>query len=187
MKKILITAFALTIGFFFSTTTAQTTNTATNEITLGMPQVSLLGSNTPAINLTLSPLTAGESVSQSISNETARILVSSVIAETQTRTMTAKVTTGTIPAGTYLNVVALQPNTHFIGTAGTIEPEITLNTTSDQTIISGIGTCYSGTSADDGYGLKYTYGIPTSTDNYDQIRATTGVSVTVTLTMTAAI
>ena len=185
MKKIkLVLALFIAINMVGYTAVAQT---ATNEISLGMPEVLLLASNSAPVNLVLSPQSAGNAVSSSVSSSAARVLISSVVSGTQTRTMSAKVTTGEVPAGTLLKLEALAPNVNFVGTAGTLGAEVTLNSETDMQIISGIGTCYSGTSSDDGYGLKYTCGIPASPEDYALIRASGGVSVTVTLTLSAGV
>lgn len=160
-------------------------NTATNTISLGMPEVAKL-SGVGSVSLTLSPQNAGQAVSQSKSDSTARVLISSVITGENYRTITAKISNGTVPTGTALKLVSLTPNANFVGTAGTPETEFTLSGT-DQSVVTGIGTCYSGTSAGDGYPLKYTYQLIASVANYADIRAVTGQAVTVTLTITAAV
>lgn len=165
--------------------TAMGQNTATNDIKLGMPEVSLLNSNTELVDLTMAPQTAGLSVSTSVSDSTARVLISSVIADAQTRTIMAKVSAG-VPAGTELKLKALGVNSSFVGDEGSMGNEVTLSAT-DQAIISAIGTCYSGTSSTDGYILKYTYALPSNETSYELIRASAGVTVTVTLTMISVI
>lgn len=161
---------------------AQSDNTATNTLSLGMDAVSLLDSKTGTISLKLSPRSAGQSIKQSISDSTARILITSVI-ESTPRIMSASVS-GAIPSGTILKVQAQAPNGNFVGTAGTIGNEVQLlDGAAALPIITGIGTCYSGTGSSDGYALKYTYALSESTSDYGSIRATAGSVVTVTLTL----
>jgi len=160
------------------------TNVATSTLTLGVPEVSLLKTSAGIISLTLSQRNAGESVDPVKSDSTARLLVSSVITSA-TRTLSAKITAGTVPAGTQLQLIAKSPNANFVGTSGTLGSAITLDAT-DRPLITGIGTCYSGTGASDGYQLKFTYGIDTNPATYGALRATTGVQIVVTLTLTAA-
>lgn len=187
MKKsirffLIITALIVTSVESYS----QGTNQASNTISLGMPEVLLLKSNTPLINLTLSPQEAGQAVEQSKSDSTARILISSVVTGNQTRNLSASVTGGAVPAGTFLRVIALTPNSSFIGTRGSLDAEVELDA-SAKNIITGIGTCYSGTGADDGYILKYTFGVLTAAGSYGLIRASSGTEVTVTLTLSAGV
>lgn len=187
MKKsirffLVITALLITSVQSYS----QGTNQASNTISLGMPEVLLLKSNTPSINLTLSPQEAGQAVEQSKSDSTARILISSVVAGSQTRNLSASVTSGAVPPGTFLKVIAMTPNNAFVGTMGSLGSEVELDATS-KNVITGIGTCYSGTASDDGYVLKYTFGVLTAQGSYELIRASAGTEVTVTLTLSAGV
>lgn len=163
-------------------------NSATNTLSLGMPEVSLLrAASSATINLTLSPQVAGRSVSESITNSNTKLLFSSVIGAAD-RTLKAQVTTGAIPAGTVLKLLALAPIGNQVGDVGDISAEITLTSGGGsvaQNIITGIGSCYSGVDAGDGWGIQYTYALETTTENYANIRATEGAQVVVTLTLTA--
>jgi len=175
------TAFLFTGAFSYSQTGS---NQATNTISLGMPEVNLLKSNTPTIELVLSPQEAGLAVQQSKSDSTARLLISSVVSGVQTRTLSATISGTPVPAGTFLKVMAKDPNGNFVGTRGSFAGEVELDATS-KNIITSIGTCYSGVTADDGYVLKYTFGVITAQGQYDLIRASSGTQVTVTLTLSA--
>jgi len=162
----------------------QGTNQATNTISLGMPEVLLIKTNLAGdINLTLTPQEAGQAVEASKSDESARILISSVVSGDQTRNLSASVTTGDIPGGTYLRLSALSPSGSFIGTQGTLAGEIELEKAVEKNIVTGIGTCYSGTGEFDGYVLKYTFGVLTASESYSLIRASIGTKVTVTITL----
>lgn len=175
----------LTAFLFAGTISYSQSNQATNTISLGMPEVQLLKSTTPAINLTLSPGEAGLAVEQSKSDESTRLLISSVISEGKAKHLSAAVTTGSIPPGTFLRLVVLDPSDSFVGTPGAFAVEVELGATA-KNIIENIGTCYSGTGADDGYKLKYTFGVITAQGSYELIRASTGTEVTVTLTLASA-
>jgi hypothetical protein len=157
-------------------------NVATSTVTLGLPEVALLKVNAGVITLTLEHQDAGESVEPSKSDSTARLLVSSVI-RSSARTLSAKITSGSVPAGTQLSLTAMTPNTSFVGTSGTLGSQVVLDAT-DRTIVTGIGTCYSGTNTNDGFPLKYTFALAEGA--YGSLRATTGTQVVVTLTLTAA-
>lgn len=159
-------------------------NTASQGLLLGMPQVNLLSSITGTISLELTTATAGEAVLQSKSDESARLKISSVITEGAPRILSAKVSSG-VPAGTELKLVAMTgTGAVFGGTPGVFSGEATLNAISDVNIITGIGSCYSGITDDDGYKLKYTWGLLASAGSYANVRATgTATSVTVTLTL----
>lgn len=163
---------------------AADTNVATSTLSLGIPEVSLLKTSAGVINLSLLQQDAGKSIEASKSDSTARLLVSSVI-RSSNRTLSAKITSGTVPTGTVLLLQAKQPNASFIGTSGTIGSAITLDGT-DRPVVTNVGTCYSGTAASDGYPLKFTYALDSNTATYSSIRANSGVSIIVTLTLTAA-
>ena len=188
-KSILVMIVALLGTLWGSSVRGQDNALATNSLSLGMPEINLLSSISGAVNLQLTTAVAGEAVASSATDQTARVKISSVVSGTQTRTLSAKVTTGSVPAGTTLQLMALAPNASFGGTPGTlIGSDVTLSTESDASIITGIGSCYSGTTADDGYVLKYTWGLDNPAATYGNIRAVSGgTSVTVTLTLSAGL
>jgi hypothetical protein len=160
------------------------TNISSTTITLGVPEVALLKANAGVINLTLAHQDAGMSVETSKSDSTARLLISSVVTSSA-RTLSAKISNGSTPAGTHLNLVALPPNANFVGTSGTLGSPITLDAT-DRPVITGIGSCYSGTGAYDGFPLKFTFALDLNPATYGSLRASTGIQVVVTLTLTAS-
>lgn len=160
------------------------TNIASTTVTLGVPEVALLKTTSGVINLTLVHQDAGMSVETSKSDSTARLLISSVITST-TRTLSAKISTGSVPAGTHLSLVALPPNSNFVGVSGTLSAQVTLDGT-DRPVVTGIGTCYSGTTAFDGFPLKFTFGLDLNPATYGSLRANAGVQVVVTLTLSAS-
>lgn len=187
-KKLLVISIALFSTVLLFNTIGQTTNTSSNTLSLGLSEVSMIQGSASSVNLTLTPQSAGLAVKPSVSDSTARVLVSSVISGTNTRTMSV-VFTGNLPVGTFLKVQAKDPNGSFVGGKGTMAGEVsyTTNGGAAQDIITGIGTCYSGTGSDDGYKLLYTFGISATTENYGDIRAVGGQTVTATFTLTAAI
>jgi hypothetical protein len=183
-RKHLYFYLALTLSLLSTSIYAVDTNVATSTLTLGVPEVSLLHTNGGVISLTLQHQDAGMSIETSKSDSTTRLLVSSVITSA-TRTLSAKITSGSVPTGTLLKLIAMQPNASFVGTSGSLGAQITLDAT-DRPLVTGIGTCYSGTGASDGYPLKFTYALDSNPATYGNLRATSGTSVVVTLTLTAA-
>lgn len=187
MKKFVLTLGVLAISLSMGMKMQAQTNTADHAISLGLPEVALLGTQSGPVNLQLSgALAAGEAIEASKSDSSSYIQFSSVISEGSTRTLYAKYT-GTVPAGTFLKALAMNPGVNASGDFGTlIATDVTLSTT-DNALVTDIGSCYSGTAADDGYNLKYTWGLDNPEANYADIRATAAAAVTVTLTITAAI
>lgn len=185
MKKRFTLLFALLAVLFMTKVAGQDTNVASNTLTLGVPEVSLLKSSSGVINLTLTQREAGLPIETSKSDSTARLLISSVITATP-RTLSAKITSGSVPAGTMLKLQVKQPNSSFVGsTYGTMGEEVTLDAT-DRPLVTGIQTCYSGTGSTDGYPLRFTYSLNTDPSSYGLLRATAGSQIVVTLTLTAA-
>lgn len=187
MKKFIIVT-GIIVGCLLSVTKIQAQeNITSHDISLGLPEVALLATTSTGINLTLSAATvAGEAIEQSASDSSAYVQFSSVISEGSPRTLSAKYS-GTMPGGTTLSLKPLIPNANAVGVTGTlISTDITLTTT-DATIISDIGSCYSGIAVDDGYRMRYTWGLDNPSANYSDIRATAAASLTVTLTLTAAL
>ena len=187
MKKLII-GIGIIAGCILSVqNTRAQDNVTSHNISLGLPEVALLATTSGGINLTLSAATnAGEAVQQSVSDSTAYVQYSSVISEGSTRTLSAKYS-GALPAGTTLTAKVLGSSANAVGTTGTLVATDVTITTTDATLVSAIGSCYSGTAADDGYRMKYTWGLDNPSANYADIRATAAVSLTVTLTLTAAL
>lgn len=187
MKKIILTLAVLAVSLSMGVKMQAQTNSSDHAISLGLPEVALLGTQSGPVNLQLSgALAAGDAVEASKSDSSAYIQFSSVITDGSPRTLYAKYT-GSIPAGTFLKALVKDPGINASGDYGTlIATDVTLSNT-DNILVTDIGSCYSGTAADDGYNLKYTWGLDNPEANYADIRATASAAVTVTLTITAAI
>lgn len=159
-------------------------NTANATLILGVTEVSLLKASEGVINLQLNQRAAGQSIETTKSDSTSRLLISSVISTDARRILSAQITSGAIPSGTKLQLAAMQPNANFVGEAGTFASPVTLGNV-DMPVITNIATCYSGTDTNDGYPLKFIYGLD-NYDSYGSIRAQAGEQVVVTFTLTAA-
>lgn len=186
MKKLLISVIFIGLLLIPGVHLKAQVNAATHSLTLGLPEVALLATQSAAVNLTLSAnTTAGEAIVSTIADSSAYVQFSSVITEGSTRTLSCKYT-GTMPGGTYLRAIVQAPNANTSGDYGTlVSSDVTIALT-DNTLVSGIGSCYSGTSANDGYRLKYTWGLLNPESNYADIRASAASSLSVVLTITAA-
>lgn len=159
------------------------TNKAVANLSLGVTEVSLIKVNSGVISLTLNQRDAGLSIETSNADSSARLVVSSLISSVP-RTLTARISAGTVQPGTNLMLSALIPNANFVGTWGTLSNPIILDET-DRPFVSEIASCYSGTTASDGYPLKFIFALDSNTSSYGLIRATVGSSVTVTLTLSS--
>ena len=161
------------------------TNTTTQALTMGIPEVLLINAVdstgvTAAVSLQLTTNVAGTAISGGTGASYAQ--VSSIIAAGQTRKIQASY--DQIPAGTTLDVTGdLPASSNGDGTFGASANTVTLSTTA-QDIFTGVGSCYTGTSAKDGYRLNWKWNASTA-GTYANIVATTGSTTIVTLTITA--
>jgi hypothetical protein len=133
------------------------TEVASHAVSLGVNGSALLAIETgQTIPLSLSGAPqAGAAIQTVAADSSARLRISSLVDGTARRTITASISTD--PEGTDLYVTIKAPNTNFYGTErGTYGQHIHLTQTA-ATIITGIGTVWSGTEEDDGYVIKYSY------------------------------
>lgn len=182
MKKLLlITGLIGAFLMFHSNVTAQVTSN--QELTMGIPEVLLINAvdasgNTGAVSLELTTTTAGTGISGGTG--TSYVQLSSIVTSSQTRVMTASVTG--VPAGTALALTtAIPSNANFAGTVGTGTSSVELSGTAAN-IVTGIGSCYTGTAALDGYQLDFTWDAGDAGD-YGTIFATGATTATVVLTI----
>jgi hypothetical protein len=94
-----------------------------------------------------------------------------------TRTITAQITSGSIPSGMSLKLT-ITPASGMVGTRGTNVSSINLSGT-QQVIVSGIGGSYTGLGSGYGYNLKFELVI----SDYSQLRSgSTSLSITFSIT-----
>jgi len=181
MKKTICT-FGMVVAFFLLTTNllGQATATSDHTLTMGIPEVCLLGTDAAAIALELTTTTAGAQITGGTGTGYAQ--VASIVSAAETRTITASITG--VPAGTGLKVTTAVPSGgNSGGTLGTGSTAVDLiNAATAVTLVTAIGSCYTGTASTDGYALAYTWDCATGT--YGNIVATTGSTATVVLTIT---
>lgn len=160
--------------------------TAGDMITLHVNDYSLIESNHAPVSLTLVGSVAGAPVS-SVSNSDMYLRLSSLVPGGTNREVSVRISNGSIPTGTTLTLI---PASCTISNSGgrlgqPILTPIEL-TTIDQDIITGIGSCYTGTAYNDGFQLTYTWSPTSLASNYSLIEATSSqVNITVVFTITA--
>jgi hypothetical protein len=186
MKNLkLLSKIAMAGAFLLLTTHLFAQGTSTQELTMGIPQVMLINAvdgsgNVAAVSLQLTTTTAGDAINGGTATSYAQ--VSSIIATGQTRNITASVTG--VPSGTTLDVLGVTPSSgNGDGSFGSSAGSVTLGTTAVN-VFTGIGSCYTGTAAGDGYELDWTWNAGAA-GTYSSIVATGGATATVTLTITA--
>lgn len=183
MKRISqLSAFVLGL-LFISQANAQDSNTDNHQITVVVPTVALLDLETAANkNFTASfvqptPLEAGQKIDAPANNTDLWINYSSIISTTVTSRKVEVKASALVP-GVTITVVAGASSTGQ-GTLGTPAAAVTL-TTADQSLITGIGSAYTGTGASNGHNLTYTFTAPDGT-YADLLADSTPITITYTL------
>lgn len=139
---------------------AQDTNVATQALNLSVNGSALLAIKTPTINMVLSGATeAGGAIKTVAADSTTRLRISSLVdGNVLKRKISAKLDVQ--PVGANLIISVQNPTSPFAsGTSvqGTLLSDVILSAATANDIITGIGTCWSGTTDDSGYVIKYTY------------------------------
>jgi hypothetical protein len=179
-KKITLIAVAFATLFIANSANAQDGLTASHTVSYSVPKVALVdveGGSSISLSLT-APTEAGNGMDMSATNSTLWLNYSSTTAASATNTVSVK-TDATLP-GVALKVLAGSDAGQGAGTVGTPSSIVTLST-SDQTLISAIGTCYTGDGTSKGHNLTYSM----ATTAYNLIKYTaTPTSLTITYTIT---
>lgn len=160
MKRKLFTLAILGVAFAFSAN-AQDDQDDSHTVAITIPEVAILDLHaTGGTGITLAveaPTEAGLPVNfDNAKDSTVWMNYSSVVGSTTdpSRTVSAKVSAGTMPGGMLLKVTAAADASNGGGTVGSSAGEITLST-SNQTVVSGIGTAYTGDGVSNGHNLYY--------------------------------
>ena len=156
--------------------------TANLPVTVDLQEVVSVAVAGTVSNLTLgAPTAAGGQPSVTDSNSYLRY--TSTVASGRARSVTAALVATLPPTGTQLRLQATAPTgAGASGAVGTSAGTITLGTT-DQSILTGIGGCRTGTAAGEGARLNYTFSVA----NWATLTAATTRTVTVRLTLTDAL
>ncbi|WP_080776584.1 hypothetical protein [Chryseobacterium phocaeense] len=189
MKKSNLSLAVCLIGAAFSGgLKAQDTNTDNHTITISVPEVALVDIEPAATkNITLgfsAPTEAGNPVTAAPSNNTLWLNYSSIKSVADpTRNVSVKVN-ALIP-GIDIQVTAAAATGSGAGTLGTPAAQLILSA-ADQTIISGIGSAYTGNGANNGHNLTYALAAgsgPGGVAAYADLQATATTVATVTYTI----
>lgn len=188
MKTTLKTFLVLGIIGISSFAFAQDNNSAQHDITINIPEVALLDIEGGS-GLTLgpdAPTEAGEALNFSAQTDnTLWLNYSSIIGSTNepTRKITVAISSGTLPGGMTLNVSAGSHSGTGGGTFGTpVGSGVDLSTT-DQDLITGIGSAWTGDGPNNGHNLTYTLSLSASGD-YGNLDFDDATTITVTYTLT---
>ncbi|MGC5743367.1 hypothetical protein [Chryseobacterium sp. NFX27] len=187
-KSTLSLAVCFITAGIFGNVQAQDTNTDNHTITISIPEVALVDIEPAATkNITLgftAPTEAGNPITPTTSDNTLWLNYSSIKSVADpTRNVSVKVN-ALIP-GIDINVTAAAATGSGSGTLGTATAQLTLSAV-DQTIVSGIGSAYTGNGANNGHNLTYALAAgsgPGGVAAYADLEATASTVATVTYTI----
>lgn len=174
-KILLLAAFIVVLPGV--ATAASDTDTQTMD--LDVDDIAVIGVSAATVpTMTITTPTAGNEGDDPLgdSDSSTTVEYTSVVTSGQTRTITAEITTGDVPAGTQLTLIAES----VPASCGSAAAEQILSTTEAKAIITGIGSCATGGS---GPTLTYSFEV-TSVTSLDADGDTAPV---VTLTITESI
>jgi hypothetical protein len=189
MKKTTITlAMSLATFVLSSNLKAQDTKTDNHTVTISVPEVALVDIEPAATkNITLgftAPTEAGDPVTPNTANSTLWLNYSSIKSVAEP-TRNVSVSVNAIIPGIDIHVTAAAATGSGGGLVGDPAAELILSAT-DQTIISGIGSAYTGNGANNGHNLTYALAAGSSPGGvaaYSDLQATT-VTTAATVTYT---
>lgn len=185
--------FAAVIVLSANASFAQDTKVASHLVTITIPQIALLdlevASGTTDVTLAgTAPTEAGLPMifeDAYAKNATIWMNYSSIVKDALLRNVTVAITNGSVPSGLKLTVLASAASADGAGTKGTAATELTLSGTA-QSIVTGIGSTYTGDGAAKGRNLTYQLGYATdaATDYKDLRFVDTAAPLTITYTLT---
>lgn len=125
-------------------------------VTVSLPSIALLDlDNTSAITLKFTaPTVAGASITSPATNTSKWLNFTSAVAPGITRTVSAQIISGSIPAGVRLKLETATYAGSGAGALGSVTSPIYI-TAAATTFISNIGGAYTGNGTGNGYNLKY--------------------------------
>ncbi|MBN2639637.1 MAG: hypothetical protein JXR65_11195 [Bacteroidales bacterium] len=186
MKKTVYIILMITALIIFSNKLNAQTYVAGDSVPTQNYNVGLIDSNHPYIGMQFNTTTAGLGASPATNSDLFVRLSATARnyghAYSGSGTISACITAGTVPQGTVFTLISAPcTTTNSGGSLGTpITTPIILSTT-DQNIVTNIGTCYTGTNDTDGYQMTFSW----YSDNYKQIHSQ-NTTITITFTITVA-
>ena len=163
---------------------ADDTNNGSHSISIQIPEVALLdleGSSSITLAPT-APTEAGAAFDfSSATDNSIWVNYSSVVASGAHRSVTAAITSGSVPTGLLLKVAAASYSGSGKGTTGTTAGTVTLSATA-QSVVTGIGSCYTGNGESNGHNLVYSLELNSANDYDKLVQDNTSITVTYTLT-----
>ena len=178
-------------SILFTTTVINAqTNEDSHTLTIGIPEVALLdikSGTTTTNDITLNataPSVAGNAVTFNQTDSSLWINYSSIIsAKNTSRAVAVSITGGTVPLGTELTVQAGTCSEGGEGTYGTVANAAVVLTGTPMSIISGIGSTYTGNGTGKGHNLTYRIQQSSLAGSYAQLNFDQSTTLTITYTL----
>lgn len=168
---------------------AQDDDDDVHDIIIGVPAVALVdieAASGTAITLGAdAPTEAGDAVNfaTGASNSDLWLNYSSIKdSANATRKITAQITSGTLPSGVTLTVTAGADAGNGDGTMGSSAGAVTLSTT-DQDVITGIGSAYTDDGVNNGHNLTYALTLGGGAGSYALLDASNNTTIQITYTI----
>lgn len=159
-------------------------------VTITIPEVALLDLEAASTAITLAgtaPTEAGDPMTfgAAATNSTIWMNYSSIVKGALLRNVSVAITNGTVPTGLKLTVLASEAATNGAGTKGTALATAHTLTSTSTSIVSGIGSTYTGNGASKGRNLTYQLGYATNaaTDYANLKFVDTAAPLTITYTL----
>lgn len=184
MKKNKFIAIVITLSAAFTTSFGQDSRTDNHTVTVAIPNIAILDLEAGTKNFTSTfsmpgaAAEAGEKINVPAANNDLWLNYTSILPSTGVASRRVDVKADVLVPGVNIKLVAGAITTGA-GTRGTPTAGITLSTT-DQPLVTGIGSGYTNTGVNNGHQLTYTY--EALDGNFSAIRANNH-TVTVTYTL----
>ncbi|MBI1306515.1 MAG: hypothetical protein GC181_07870 [Bacteroidetes bacterium] len=190
MKRKLFALATLGVVFAFNfTASAQDDNDDDHTIQISIPEVAILDleatSGTSVVLNVSAPSEAGLPVSfANAKDSSVWINYSSIVGSSTeaSRNVSAKISGGSVPGGMLLKVTAANDAGNGDGKTGSSSGVITLSNT-NQTVITGIGSCYTGNGANNGHNLYYSLELDPAAGSYANIDFDDATTLTIIYTI----
>jgi len=159
------------------------TNEGTHTVTIGIDKVALLDIEGGNIDLSATaPTEAGNKVEFNHTDNTTWINYSSIVGTDATRAVAVQIT-GDVPAGLDLSVQAAAYSGNGEGATGSVVATPIVLDTNSQTIITAIGSAYTGDETGNGHQLTYSLTQSEATDSYAALSSVDAQVITITYTL----
>lgn len=189
MKKVtLILAAILVLGVSNLVKAQGDTYEASHTVTVEIPEIAIVDIEGSSTALSLAPAFSGEAgegldfTAASAKNQALWLNYTSIVTATGSdveRTISVEVTGGSIPAGVNINLTAANPS--GTGTVGSTTGAVVLSDQSAQTVIDGIGSCYTGDGTSVGSNLQYSLSESTLGGFSNLVESSSSLTVTYTI------